>query len=92
MALGVENAFEFDHVVVLFRVNVVVGEVDRYIFDLELHFQRQSPPLLAAANGGKRRKKGLFLQYRHRCSPVQLEGGVEWAYLYRVRRRRFRHS
>lgn len=51
MALGIENAFEFDHVFVLFRVNVVVGEVDSYIFDLELHFQRQSPPLLAAVNG-----------------------------------------
>lgn len=51
MALGIENTFEFDHVFVLFRVNVVVGEVDSYIFDLELHFQRQSPPLVAAVNG-----------------------------------------
>lgn len=38
MAFGVESAFEFGHVCVLFRVDVVVWEVDCYVFYVEDHF------------------------------------------------------
>lgn len=37
MAFGVERAFEFEHVGVLFRVDMVVGKVYGYVFEFELH-------------------------------------------------------
>lgn len=41
MAFCVQSSFEFDHVGILFGVYVIVGEVDCYIFDLELHLLRE---------------------------------------------------
>lgn len=41
MAAGVEGALEVEHVGMLLGVDVVVGEVDGDIFDLELHRLRR---------------------------------------------------
>ena len=53
MAFGIESSFELEHVSVLLGVDVIIGEVHRNVFDLELHGgYGDQPPLPVLAERG----------------------------------------